>query len=170
MVSTDGVFRPLPRLEGLAGEFWRSGADGTLRVLRCGTCRTWVHPPQPVCPGCLGRAVAFEPTSGRGRVYSFTVNEHPWNPTVPLPYVIAVVELDEQPGLRITSNVVGCDADEVVIGMPVCVRFVEDDGVYLPMFEPEARTPANPSLLDKMPAVHDDRLRPAVGRRTDGGT
>lgn len=153
-MSTDEVFRPLPRLDGLAGEFWRAGADGTLRLQRCDTCGTWAHPPQPVCPACLGRELRFQPTSGRGSVYTFTVNEHPWNPTIPLPYVIAVVELDEQPGLRLTSNVVGCDAADVSVGMRVRVCFVEDDGVFLPMFEPSSTNIQ--SSLDKMP-VHPPR-------------
>ena len=55
------------------------------------------------------------------------------------PYAVAIVELDEQPGLRLTTNVVGCEPDQVAIGMRVRVTFEERDGVHVPLFEPEPR-------------------------------
>ena len=47
--------------------------------------------------------------------------------------------LDEQPGLRLTTNVVGCAIEEVSIGMPVRVVFEERDGVWIPLFAPDTR-------------------------------
>jgi uncharacterized OB-fold protein len=139
-VSTDATSRPVPvrPLPALTPEtefFWTSGADGRLRFLRCGDCYTYVHPPVPVCPRCSSRAVAPEPVTGRGAVLTFTVNHQPWGLLEP-PYVIAIVELVEQPGLRLTTNLVGITPDEVHSGMPVQVRFEHDDDVYLPLFEP----------------------------------
>jgi uncharacterized protein len=101
--------------------FWRGGAAGELRIQRCQDCRWWLHPPLPMCPRCHGRALAPEAVAGTGTVYSFTVNRYQWTPALEPPYVIAEVELDEQPGLRLLTSVVGCD--EVTIGMPVRVRF-----------------------------------------------
>lgn len=136
---TDAPFRPVPRVTALDAPFWRAGADGTLRIQRCGACGLYLHPPGPVCPHCLGRDLAFTPVSGRARVVTSTVNHHPWYPGWATPYVVAIVELDEQPGLRLTTNVVDCDPDAVAIGMAVTVCFTPiDDDVWLPLFTPTA--------------------------------
>jgi uncharacterized OB-fold protein len=76
------------------------------------------------------------PVSGRGSVFTFTVNRHPFNPVVPVPYVIAIVELDEQAGLRFTTDLVECNVDEVYIGMPVEVTFEQTGEAWVPLFRP----------------------------------
>jgi len=93
---------PDPDTEG----YWEATAAGRLSVARCVVCRTWHHPPCERCPACAGE-VAFQPLSGRGTVFG-VVAVH--QPTVPgylqdLPYDVALVELDEQPGLRIPVRV-----------------------------------------------------------------
>jgi len=130
-------FRLLPEVTPETEHFWRGGARGELVLLRCSTCRTYIHPPSPVCPSCLGREQAPEAVSGRGTVATFTVNHQPWNPSVTVPYVIALVEIDEQPDVRLMTNIVGCDPADVHVGMRVRVRFDEHEDVYLPLFEPE---------------------------------
>ena len=75
--------------------------------------------------------------SGRGQVVTFTINHQPWNPTVQVPYVIALIELDEQKGLRLATNIVGCPPSDVRIGMRVRVTFLERDDVWLPLFKPD---------------------------------
>ncbi|MEZ5141452.1 MAG: Zn-ribbon domain-containing OB-fold protein [Acidimicrobiales bacterium] len=146
--QTAKPFRVLPRVTPENEHFWRGGAEGELRFLRCGACGTWIHPPSPVCPACRARDVAPAAVSGRAVVHTFTVNEQPWIPTMDPPYVIAIVELPEQAGLRLTTNIVGCDPGDVRIGMPVRVAFdhYDDDGyeVWLPMFEPDPDAPATP--------------------------
>src|SRR5262245_36221815 len=87
--------RMLPTPTDLDRFFWTSGADGVLRILRCDDCARWVHPPRATCPECGGQLTP-QPTSGTGSVFTFTVNRHPFNPSVPLPYVIALVVLAEQ--------------------------------------------------------------------------
>ncbi len=129
-------FRVLPRLDDKNTFFWTSGADGTLRILRCQSDGYWIHPPAPVCPRCLARDLAPEATSGLGTVASFTINHQPWYPNLDPPYVIAMVELDEQPALRLTTNIVGCAVDDVRIGMPVQVVFEQYDDVWIPFFTP----------------------------------
>ena len=78
--------------------------------------------------------------SGRGTVFTYTVNYQPFNPAVPVPYVIAIVELEEQSDLRIATNIVDCEPDSVRVGLPVEVRFerqdVDDESVYMPVFAP----------------------------------
>lgn len=79
--------------------------------------------------------VATEPTSGRGRVATFTINHHAWKPELTEHYVVAIIELDDQPGLRLLSNVVGMPPEHVRIDMPVQVRFEQHEDVWLPLFE-----------------------------------
>ncbi len=129
------------RLQPLVNEenqhYWHGGAEDELRFLRCKACGTYIHPPAPVCGGCWGRDTTDEAVSGRGVVHTFTVNHHPWVPGFDPPYVVAIVELNEQAGLRLMTNIVNCPIDEVEIGMQVQVCFEElEDGAYLPLFEP----------------------------------
>lgn len=132
--------RPAPTPDEM--EFWRSGADGQLRVQRCHSCRRWQHPPNPVCHQCLSRDVGFEPVSGTGTVYSVTINHQPWLPHLSEPYAVIVVELDEQPGLRFLSRVVGTAVADVVIGLPVRVVFEPlGDGLFAPLFTAAGSAP-----------------------------
>lgn len=132
---TDSPFRVMPAVDDENRFFWTAGADGELRFLRCRGCGFWIHPPAPYCSACGGRDVAPEPVSGRGRVWSYTVNHHPWDGSTE-PWNIVLVELDEQVGLRLTSNLVGCPDDRIEIGMAVQVTFEERGGVWFPLFEP----------------------------------
>ena len=134
---TGAPFRVQPALDDENRFFWTSGEDGVLRFLRCGACGYWLHPPLPRCPVCGARDVAPEPVSGRAEVFSYTVNHQPWDGGSE-PYVIALVELPEQQGLRLTTNIVGCEPDEVHIGMPVQVAFEQRGEVWFPLFEPAA--------------------------------
>ena len=136
--------RPLPELTPWEGWFWTSGADGRLRVQGCLDCRTLVHPPVPICPSCGSRASEPTPVSGRGTVVGYTVNAHQWLPGFEPPYVVAVVALDEDPDVRLTTNVVGCEPDDVHVGQQVQVRFEAADDVWIPLFEPTGATVADP--------------------------
>lgn len=73
--------------------------------------------------------------SGKGTVVSFTVNHQAWVPGLTVPYVVAIVELAEQAGLRFVSNIVGGSVDDVAIGMPVRVTFEQIEDVWIPLFE-----------------------------------
>lgn len=123
--------------------FWRGGEHGELRFLHCRPCSRFVHPPAPVCPECLEKGLVVASVSGRARVVTFTTNHQPWIPGFDPPYTVAIVELEEQPGLRLTTNIVGCDPEDVRIDMLVRVVFEERDAVWIPLFEPaEAFGPA----------------------------
>jgi hypothetical protein len=132
----DLPFRVLPRVTPRNEHFWRGGAQGELRFLRCADCAHYVHPPQPRCPACLGKSLRPEAVSGRATVASVTLNHKPWVPGPDHPYAIAIVEIEEQPSLRLMTNVVNCAPESVRIGMPVRVVFEERDDVHLPLFEP----------------------------------
>jgi uncharacterized OB-fold protein len=128
--------RPLPAVNDDNRAFWTGGAEGALMIARCADCAYYVHPPVGFCPRCESRNVAPERVSGRGEVFSYTVNRKAWLPGLPVPYVLALVELDEQAGLRLPSNIVGCDPDSVRIGMKVAVRFERVEDLYVPLFGP----------------------------------
>jgi uncharacterized protein len=127
--------RPAPADDPLHRFFWASGADGVLRMLHCSSCGYWLHPPSPRCPRCSSVDVAPAALSGRGTVYSFTVNVQQWVPDQ-APYVYAIVELTEQEGLRLSTNIVGCAPADVAIGQAVTVAFIHRNDAYYPVFEP----------------------------------
>ena len=137
--------RILPKFQEHNRAYWAGGADGQLLIDQCTGCALWVHPPAADCPDC-GGALAARPVSGHGAVFTYTVNHQPFNPTVPIPYVIAIVELAEQADLRIATNIVDCEPDSVYVGLPVEVRFerhdVDDDSLFVPVFAPRAGAPA----------------------------
>jgi acetyl-CoA acetyltransferase/uncharacterized OB-fold protein len=108
-----------------------------LRIARCADCGAYTHPPLPRCRSCRGGRLALAPVSGRAVVAGFTVNHQQWLPGFPPPYVIAVVALEEDDGVRLTTNIVNCPAADVRIGMPVRVLFEKAGEVYLPLFEPD---------------------------------
>jgi uncharacterized OB-fold protein len=135
MFANGPSFRVLPRLDPDNEFFWTSGKDGLLRFLRCRSCGKFVHPPVPRCPFCLESDLAPEVVSGRGTVHSFTVNHQQWIPGSD-PYVVAWVSIVEQPDVRLTTNLVGVEPEDLRVGMEVEVFFEEHEGVYLPLFRP----------------------------------
>jgi uncharacterized OB-fold protein len=86
--------------------------------------------------------VGPEPVSGKAKVAAFTVNRQAWIPGFDPPYVVAMVEIDEEPDVRLITNIVGAAIDRVAIGMPVEVLFEEwpvpgaDTTVWVPLFRP----------------------------------
>lgn len=130
--------RKLPLVAPDTAAFWQGGAQGYLMIHHCAGCGHRFHPPAPVCPRCNSLDVAPKAVSGRGTVATFTVNYQAWTPELTEPFVVAIVELDEQPGLRLLSNVVGIAPTQVRTGMAVQVRFEQQEDVWLPLFEPVA--------------------------------
>ena len=117
--------------------FWKAGGRGELRFLRCRSCRTWIHPPAPVCRTCLSRDLVDEAVSGKATVLAYTVNHQQWSPAAsPDPYVIAIVAIAEQETVRLTTNIVQCDTGQVHIGMAVRVVFEQHGEIFVPVFEP----------------------------------
>jgi uncharacterized protein len=116
-------------------EFWTSGESGSLRLPFCVACDHWIFPPVRLCATC-GSEAEHRPVSGRGRVFTYTVNHHAFNPEVTVPYVIAIVELIEQDGLRFTTNIVNCQPEAVTVGLPVQVLFEAQGEFLVPVFEP----------------------------------
>ncbi|MDR3417291.1 MAG: OB-fold domain-containing protein [Nevskia sp.] len=129
------VSRALPRLDADNRSFWTGGKDGQLRLMQCQDCRTFIHPPRPVCRSCLSERVESVAVAGTGVVDTFTVNHQKWHKAMEVPYVIARVALDGAPGVFLTTNIVGCPVDSVDVGDRVRVKFEQQDDVFLPLFE-----------------------------------
>jgi uncharacterized OB-fold protein len=128
--------RPAPPLSDRSRPYWLSGAEGVLKLATCQACGFRLHPPKPICPRCRSRDIAFAPVSGRGRIHAWTINRYPWNPRLPPPYVIADVELEEQEGLLILSNIVDCPLEALRVGLPVQVAFEQAGEAFVPVFRP----------------------------------
>ncbi|MER5183399.1 OB-fold domain-containing protein [Streptomyces sp. NPDC002896] len=157
--------RPLPLLTPESAFFWTSGADGRLRFQECEACSALIHPPQPVCRHCRGHGLRVTEVAGTGTLISFTVNERFSVPGLPAPYVVARVAIDEDPRVRLTTNVVGCDASELRLGMRMEVTFEHVEDVWIPLFRPCAEQPEEPGPLpeDELPPARLKQLvRPPV--------
>jgi uncharacterized OB-fold protein len=130
--------RPRPRPSPTTRPFWEATAEGRFLIQRCGACRAAIFYPKSTCPSCGSVELGWEDASGRGVVHTFTVARRPTHPAFAgdEPYVVAVVELAEGP--RVTTNIVGCAAEDVRVDLPVEVTFEEagPDGIALPLFRP----------------------------------
>jgi hypothetical protein len=134
---TRPAYRILPEVTADSAAFWAGGADGELRIHRCRSCSRYFHPPVGVCFRCRSREVGPEAVSGRATVAAYTVNHHPWfGEAFPPPYVVAIVELDEDPDTRLTTQIVECAVEDVRIGMAVEVEFEHHEDVWVPVFRP----------------------------------
>ena len=133
--------RPRPAINRDNAFFWEGIDRGEILIQRCASCGRLRHPPGPMCPSCRSLDWDTVVSTGRGVVYSFVVPHHPQVPAFEYPYIVALVELEE--GTRLISNVVGADAAEIYVGMPVAAEFVAvDDELTLPQFRPTAAAAA----------------------------
>ncbi|NSC22289.1 hypothetical protein FM076_14260 [Streptomyces albus subsp. chlorinus] len=126
-----GLLLPVPDDDG--APFWEYAARGELRVQACDGCGAWRFPPRPCCPRCGSFARVWQPTSGRGRVWSYVIAHPPLLPGYAelAPYDVAVIELADDPAIRLVGNVVAApdaapgsvDPDRLRIGAPVRAVF-----------------------------------------------
>lgn len=129
--------KPLPEPKPWTKEFWQAAKRHELLIQQCQNCKKNIFFPKVCCPNCLSTDLDWIKASGRGKVYSFSVLYA--NPPLAfkddLPYVVAIVELEE--GVRMYSNIVGCAAEEVECDMPVEVTFDDvTEEFSLPKFKP----------------------------------
>jgi uncharacterized protein len=130
---------PTPTAESVA--FWSGGVHGQLMIQYCHACGRYFHPPAPLCWRCRSADVAPKAASGRGSVAAYTVNRQPWIPGFEPPYIIAIVELEDEPDVRLTTNLIDVAEADVSTGLAVQVAFEKwtaEDGtaVWLPLFRP----------------------------------
>jgi uncharacterized OB-fold protein len=116
---------------------YRARLHRQLVVNRCSTCGVWHQPARPICPSCWSSDVVATPVSGRGTIH-LLVWLHQGPPTAGVeythPYPVVVVELDEQPGLRVTGTVKDTAHQAFGIGSRVELDWGERSGVPLAMW------------------------------------
>ena len=127
----------LPTPDNDSRHFWDAAREERFLIKRCADCGRAHYYPRPFCPHCWSYDVSWEQASGRATLYTYSIVRRndlpPFNERVP--YVAAVVDLDEGP--RMMTNVEGCAEDDLEIGMPLVVDFrVETDDVTIPVFRP----------------------------------
>jgi uncharacterized protein len=130
-------FTPAPAITDLTRPFWAGGLDGELRLQRCDDCGHVRYPIATICPRCLSGQVTWTAMSGNGVVQSYVVFERAYHDSWKdqVPYVVALIELDEGPVL--VSNVIGVPPAQVRVGQRVTVAFprrTADGEAALPQF------------------------------------
>ena len=159
-----GMAVSISDIDPISQAFFTHCGRGTLHLQYCPACALLRYPTTTACPWCAAAEYEWRPVSGRGSIYSYCEVHHPIAPQFRpfLPYLILVVELDEQAGapnaedgLRVTGNLVAADgqlaAENAVraAGIGTRVRVVFQDiggGMALPQWsvDRDAEQPAKP--------------------------
>ena len=131
----------LPVIDAESAAFWAGAKQHKFLIRHCNACGRSHFYPRHSCPHCWSDNCEWRPSSGRGRVYSYTVIHH--NDVLPfkerLPYIVALIDLEE--GVRVTTNIVEGTPEVMHVGMPVEVVYEHvSDEVTLPQFRPRAQT------------------------------
>jgi uncharacterized OB-fold protein len=137
MSEAPAIPRPVPTPEGLNAEFYAHCNEERLCFQRCTACGRWRHLPRLMCARCGSSDWEWAQSSGRGRIYSWTVTHQPMHPAFAgeAPYAVVVVELEE--GVRMVSGLRNLPPDEIELDVPVEVTFERiSDEIALPYFQP----------------------------------
>ena len=129
--------KPIPVPDNISQAFWEGSKAHKLLLQRCSDCGAYQSFPQSCCRKCLSENSEWTEASGKGKIYSFTVVHRPPSHTFEedVPYVVAIVELDEGP--RIMSNIIKTDPGNIRVDMPVEVIFDDiSPAISLPKFRP----------------------------------
>jgi 3-oxo-4,17-pregnadiene-20-carboxyl-CoA hydratase alpha subunit len=130
---------PRPATNAGTEPFFEAARGHRLVIQRCASCRTYRHPPRPICPHCHSFDSSWDEVGGRGRLFTWSIVHQPFHPATAtvLPYVVAVVELDGTEGTRFTSNLVDAAPDDLRLGRAVEVVWEDMDAhLTLPRFRP----------------------------------
>lgn len=126
---------PLPEPTPVSRPFWDACRSGDLTFQRCTDCDGITFLPQPACMHCLSPDLIWEKGQGKGAIYSWSVVWRPQTPAFEIPYVIAIIDMDED--YQMMTNVVGINPDKIEVGMRVEVQFhAMNDEITLPYFRP----------------------------------
>ncbi len=135
MSDTNRKPKPRPAPESLP--YWQTAREHRLALPKCEACQQFWFPPSRTCPHCLSTRFSFETVSGKGKIYSFVTFHRVYRPAFEhdVPYVVALVELDEGP--RLLTNILGVAYDQVTCDMRVEVVFDDfDSEISIPKFRP----------------------------------
>ncbi len=129
--------KPVPDVQPWAMPFWEAARENRLIIQKCPDCDEYVFYPRLMCPHCTSDNLEWVAASGKGTIFSYTVvmNNSPSAFINDMPYVVALIRLDE--GVQMLSNIVECDPDQLTCDMPVEVTFEKlNDDFTLPKFRP----------------------------------
>ncbi|MBI2872150.1 MAG: OB-fold domain-containing protein [Chloroflexi bacterium] len=141
MKETMAPYGVLPQPDQHTQPFWDAAKEHRLVIQRCQRCRHYHHPPVFLCTNCNDpkATLAFEGVSGRGTVYAHYVHhfKNIGGFEDKAPYPVVAVELEEQRGLLMVTNILHCPYDQLRVGMPVEVVFEKaSDEITIPQFRP----------------------------------
>jgi len=124
-----------PEVTEETAPFWAGAAEGRLMVERCQTCGAYCFPPRGMCRSCRSRSLEWVEVTGRGRIYSYTVNYQRWLPDLEVPFAIVLVEFPDHPGFRVVGRLRGRDPEEIRIDDEVEIGFEPGPGGFaIPSF------------------------------------
>ena len=127
---------PEPTPSRWSQPYWDGLRRGELLFQRCADCGGITFNPAPACAHCLSDRLEWEASAGTGAIYSWTVVWRPQTPAFRVPYATAIVDVDE--GFQMLANVIGCEPDDVRVGLRVRVEFHPvSERTTLPYFRPE---------------------------------
>lgn len=132
-------FRNVPTVEEETRPYWEGCKRHELMIQKCNGCGSYQHPPRGFCGECYKMDIAWQKSTGKGTVWTYTVTYRNQDPGFRhlVPYVMAYVELEE--GIKMMTNIVDCDPESVRIGMPVEVTFDDvNENISIPHFKPRS--------------------------------
>jgi uncharacterized OB-fold protein len=126
---------PAPQINVETRSFWDATKEGKLMLPRCNECNVIIWYPKLFCSACSSFDIGWIEASGKGTIYSFTINRRGQGDYRDMAYVLAYVELEEGP--RMLTNIVDCDPESVSVGQAVQVVFHPTSAdASLPRFRP----------------------------------
>jgi enoyl-CoA hydratase/carnithine racemase/uncharacterized OB-fold protein len=134
---SDTYVKPIPVTQPWTVDFWKATKEHRLVIQKCHDCNSLIFYPRKYCPECWSSQLGWQEAGGRAKVYTFTIMRDMVEPKFmpDLPYVLAMVDLDEGP--RMMTRIVDCDPSIVEIGLEVEVVFEDISPQHaLPMFRP----------------------------------
>jgi len=133
---TDLVSPPIPAPDVDTQAWWDSLKSGVFALCYCEACDRYQHPPLEACRRCGARLVLKE-AKGTGTLHSFIIQQRAMLPGFEVPYVLGMIELDDEPGLKLTGKVT-CAPEEAAIGMRLTAHLerIGESEFLSPVFDP----------------------------------
>jgi uncharacterized OB-fold protein len=134
MVETTPAQKPLPVPDVASLPFWEAAKQRKLVVQHCDACDAYQYPPDLICRHCQSDRLSFVEVAGKGSIYTFAVYTRSFMAGFEAPYVLALIDLADPPGIRMMTNILETPIESITVGMPVEVTFEERGGWVVPQF------------------------------------
>lgn len=132
----------LPKPDEQTSGFWEGARRHEVVIQECSECGVLRHPPQAPCIECGSEKSGWRTTSGRGTLYSYVIVHRAtlsqWRDSGP--YNVALIELEDAPGIRLHGNVVGIENEDLHVGMQLEATFddVTAEDTIIRWFAPQS--------------------------------